>query len=87
MVRLYVHGEFASVVRPVRQLIAFRCVDLAAGEAESLVLEAPVERLYYALADGGRGIEPGEVTGRAGLASDALSCVVATSVDEAANRV
>jgi beta-xylosidase len=74
VVQLYARDEFASVVRPVRQLIAFTRVCLAAGETSRVVLEAPVERLHYTLTDGRRGIEPGDVTVLAGLAADSLSC-------------
>ncbi|MGW0578430.1 glycoside hydrolase family 3 N-terminal domain-containing protein [Streptomyces sp. NPDC002920] len=80
VVQLYARDEFASVVRPVRQLIAFSRVGLAAGESRSLVLEAPVERLHYTLTDGRRGIEPGDVTVLAGLAADALPCAATVTV-------
>ncbi|AEM84146.1 glycoside hydrolase family 3 N-terminal domain-containing protein [Streptomyces violaceusniger] len=80
VVQLYARDEFASVVRPVRQLIAFARVALAAGERRSIVLEAPVERLHYTLTDGRRGIEPGDVTVLAGLAADALSCAATITV-------
>jgi beta-glucosidase len=73
VVQLYARDEFATVVRPVRQLLAFSRVDLAAGESRDIVLEAPLERLHYTLTDGRRGIEPGDVTLLAGLASDALN--------------
>ncbi|MFJ5304480.1 glycoside hydrolase family 3 N-terminal domain-containing protein [Streptomyces sp. NPDC088350] len=81
VVQLYARDEFASVVRPVRQLIAFARVGLAAGESRSVVLEAPVERLHYTMADGRRGIEPGEVTVLAGLGSDALTRTGTVTVD------
>jgi beta-xylosidase len=80
VVQLYARDEFASVVRPVRQLIAFVRVGLAAGETRSLVLEAPLERLHYTLTDGRRGIEPGDVTVLAGLAADALPCAATVTV-------
>ncbi|KND39649.1 glycoside hydrolase family 3 N-terminal domain-containing protein [Streptomyces acidiscabies] len=78
--QLYARDEFASVVRPVRQLIAFQRVALNAGERKDLVLEAPIERLHYTLTDGSRGIEPGDVTVLAGLASDALPCAATVTV-------
>ncbi|MDW6057568.1 glycoside hydrolase family 3 N-terminal domain-containing protein [Streptomyces sp. FXJ1.4098] len=80
VVQLYARDEFASVVRPVRQLIAFTRVGLAAGETKSVVLEAPVERLHYTLTDGRRAIEPGEVTVLAGFAADALPCAATITV-------
>ncbi|MFJ3778969.1 glycoside hydrolase family 3 N-terminal domain-containing protein [Streptomyces sp. NPDC090075] len=81
VVQLYARDEFATVVRPVRQLIAFQRVALAAGESRELVLEAPVERLHYTLIDGSRGIEPGEITVLAGLDSDALAHTATITVD------
>ncbi|MFK0021179.1 glycoside hydrolase family 3 N-terminal domain-containing protein [Streptomyces sp. NPDC090798] len=80
VVQLYARDEFASVVRPVRQLIAFTRVGVAAGETRSVVLEAPIERLHYTLTDGRRGIEPGDVTVLAGLAADALPCAATVTV-------
>ncbi|MET9972809.1 glycoside hydrolase family 3 C-terminal domain-containing protein, partial [Streptomyces sp. NPDC006356] len=44
VVQLYARDEYASVVRPVRQLLQFRRVPLAAGASTELVLEAPVAR-------------------------------------------
>jgi beta-glucosidase len=81
VVQLYARDEFASVVRPVRQLIAFQRVALSAGERKDIVLEAPIERLHYTMTDGSRGIEPGEVIILAGLASDALPCAATITVD------
>ena len=36
VVQLYIHDRAASVTRPVRQLIAFRKVALAAGQSETV---------------------------------------------------
>jgi beta-xylosidase len=82
VVQLYARDEAASVVRPVRQLLQFARVALAAGETRHLTLEAPIERLYYTMADGRRGIEAGEVTVMAGLSSDDISCTATIVVDE-----
>jgi beta-glucosidase len=80
VVQCYARDEFASVVRPVRQLIAFARVGLAAGETGSVLLEAPVERLHHTLIDGHRGIEAGDVTVMAGFAADALPCTATITV-------
>ncbi|HSA48572.1 MAG TPA: glycoside hydrolase family 3 N-terminal domain-containing protein [Yinghuangia sp.] len=80
VVQLYARQEFASVVRPVRQLVQFRRVSLAAGQTRDIVLEAPVERLCHTLPDGRRGLEPGEVTLMAGLSSDDIRCTATVSV-------
>ncbi|MFJ3778967.1 glycoside hydrolase family 3 N-terminal domain-containing protein [Streptomyces sp. NPDC090075] len=82
VLQLYARDEFATVVRPVRRLIAFQRVAVAAGERADIVLEAPVERLHYTLSDGSRGIDPGDVTILAGFASDDLTCVATITVGD-----
>ncbi|HWU08903.1 MAG TPA: glycoside hydrolase family 3 N-terminal domain-containing protein [Streptomyces sp.] len=82
VVQLYARDEHASVVRPVRQLLDFRRLALAAGEAADLVLEAPVERLSYTMPDGRRGCEAGEVTLLTGLSSDDIRCAAAVLVPQ-----
>jgi beta-glucosidase len=80
VVQLYGRDEYASVVRPVRQLLDFRRLALSAGESAELVLQAPLERLAYTLPDGRRGCEAGEVTLMAGLSSDDIRCTTTVSV-------
>ncbi|CUU54874.1 beta-glucosidase [Parafrankia irregularis] len=70
VVQLYARDEAATVVRPVRRLIGFTRLTLAAGQRATVSLEAPVERLFYTQVDGTRGIEAGEVTLLAGFSSD-----------------
>jgi len=41
VVQLYIHDELASVVRPLRELKAFKRVSLAPGESRQIVLELP----------------------------------------------
>ncbi|MEV6712869.1 glycoside hydrolase family 3 N-terminal domain-containing protein [Lentzea sp. NPDC051208] len=69
VVQLYARDEAASIVRPVRQLLAFARIALAAGESAEITLDAPVERLFYTMLDGRRGVESGEVTVMAALSS------------------
>src|SRR5574342_1387396 len=45
--QLYVRDEVASVTRPVRELKAFRRVELAAGEARTIELAVPVRELAF----------------------------------------
>ncbi|HSA52804.1 MAG TPA: fibronectin type III-like domain-contianing protein [Yinghuangia sp.] len=80
VVQVYARDEAASVVRPVRQLIQFRRVALAADESQAVTLEAPIERLHYTMTDGRRGIEPGDVTVMAGTSSDDLPCTATITV-------
>ncbi|CAI7976524.1 beta-glucosidase [Frankia sp. Hr75.2] len=74
VVQLYARDEAATVVRPVRQLLGFTRLALAAGETRRVLLEAPVERLFYTMADGTRGLEAGDVTVLAALSSDDIHC-------------
>ncbi|MEX5632640.1 glycoside hydrolase family 3 C-terminal domain-containing protein [Parafrankia sp. FMc2] len=75
VVQLYARDKAAMVVRPVRQLIGFTRLTLAAGQRTTVSLEAPVERLFYTMVDGSRGIEAGEVTLLAGSSSDDIRAI------------
>ena len=88
VVQLYARDEHATVVRPVRQLIAFARVALAAGESRTLELAAPLERLHYTLPAGSRGIEPGEITVMAAFSSNEICCTttVTAPADRGASR-
>ncbi len=46
-VQLYTQDKFAKVVRPVRELKAFKKVAIKAGESVVVQLEVPAERLAY----------------------------------------
>ncbi|MET9830373.1 glycoside hydrolase family 3 N-terminal domain-containing protein [Streptomyces sp. NPDC006385] len=84
VLQMYARDEDASVVRPVRRLLAFARVPLAGGRSTSLLLEAPVERLFYTLPDGRRGLESGDVTIMGAFASDDIRCaatIVVTGTD------
>ncbi|MCK9902652.1 glycosyl hydrolase [Parafrankia colletiae] len=70
VVQLYARDKAAMVVRPVRQLIGFTRLTLVAGQRTTVSLDAPVERLFYTMVDGSRGVEAGEVTLLAGFSSD-----------------
>ena len=80
VVQLYARDEAATVVRPVRQLLEFARVSVAAGERAQVTLQAPIDRLHYTLADGRRGIEAGEVTVMAALSSDDAHCAATVTV-------
>lgn len=69
VVQLYVRDEAATVVRPVRQLVDFARVPLAAGSSEEIEFTVPMERLAYTWPDGRRGLEAGEVAILLGLSS------------------
>ncbi|MBE8519319.1 glycoside hydrolase family 3 C-terminal domain-containing protein [Amycolatopsis sp. H6(2020)] len=73
VVQVYARDEHGSVVRPVRQLLAFERVTVAAGGVADTVLEAPVDRLFYTADDGTRGIEAGDVTILVGTSSEQIA--------------
>ncbi|GAA4991009.1 glycoside hydrolase family 3 N-terminal domain-containing protein [Yinghuangia aomiensis] len=82
VLQLYARDEAATVVRPVRQLIQFRRVAAAAGQTQSVTLAAPIERLFYTLPDGRRGIEAGDITVMAGLSSHDIRCNATVTTPE-----
>lgn len=57
--QLYVHDRFASVVRPVRELKAFRRISLGPGESTRLEFELPTADLAFLDKEGRPLLEPG----------------------------
>ncbi len=57
-------------MRPLKQLIGFRKVDLAAGESARLTFEVHADRLSFTGADYRRIVEPGEVQLSVGRSSE-----------------
>jgi beta-xylosidase len=80
VVQLYARDEAASIVRPVRQLLDFARVAVPAGRTVHLAFDAPLERLFYTMIDGRRGIESGDVTIMGALASDDVHCATTVQV-------
>ncbi len=83
VVQLYARDEHGSVVRPVRQLVAFERASLEKGASTSVELTFPVERLYYSLPDGRRGVEAGEVALLVGRSSSDIAAQ--TTIEVAAS--
>ncbi|WP_125133293.1 glycoside hydrolase family 3 N-terminal domain-containing protein [Microbacterium sp. 10M-3C3] len=61
VVQLYAHDVVGSMTRPVAQLVAYRRVELAAGEAARVTFTVPASRLAFAGRDGRRIVEPGRI--------------------------
>jgi len=80
VVQLYARDEEASVVRPVRRLVAFERVGLDVGEERTIELSAPVARLAFTGLDGRRVVEAGLVTLSVGLASDDIRATAEVDV-------
>jgi beta-glucosidase len=60
VVQLYLHDEIASVVRPLRELKAFKRVTLNPGESREIVLELPYRSFGLWNRELEFGVEPGE---------------------------
>ncbi len=61
VVQLYLHDPVASVVRPVRRLIAYARVELAAGEAATVTFLVPADLASFTGREGRRIVEPGRL--------------------------
>ncbi len=60
VVQLYMRDRFSSTVRPVQELLAFKKIELAPGEAEIVRFEIDESMLALVRADGSVGSESGE---------------------------
>ncbi|SMH50244.1 beta-glucosidase [Rathayibacter oskolensis] len=61
VVQLYARDVYASVTRPVAQLLGYARVELAAGEEIEVRFDVPAARLAFTDRRGVRVVEPGEV--------------------------
>ncbi|MCB0886652.1 MAG: glycoside hydrolase family 3 C-terminal domain-containing protein [Propionibacteriaceae bacterium] len=70
VVQLYLEDPWAEVVRPLKQLVGFAKVDLAAGQSRRVTFELHADRFSFTGVDGRRIVEPGEVLLSAGHSSE-----------------
>jgi beta-xylosidase len=70
VVQLYLHDPVASVVRPVRQLIGFARVELAAGAAVRVSFTVHADRTSFTGRDLQRVVETGDVVLQLGASSE-----------------
>lgn len=61
VVQLYARDVFASVTRPVAQLLGYTRITLDAGQEAVVEFDVPTTRLAFTARDGRRIVEPGEV--------------------------
>ena len=61
LVQLYARDVFASVTRPVAQLLGYARVTLEPGEEAEVSFDVPTARLAFTGLDGVRIVEPGDV--------------------------
>ncbi|WP_284234502.1 fibronectin type III-like domain-contianing protein [Arenivirga flava] len=69
MGQVYLSDPVASVARPVRQLIGFGAIELAAGETATVEFDFHADLAAFTGRDGTRRVEPGLIELR--LAADA----------------
>lgn len=83
VVQLYLEDPWAEVVRPLKQLIGFVKVDLAAGQSARVHFDVHADRTSFTGLDYQRIVEPGEILLSAGSSSedrlDALSVEITGS--------
>ncbi|MFE9751168.1 fibronectin type III-like domain-contianing protein [Saccharothrix saharensis] len=72
VVQLYATDPVAQVTRPVRALLAFAAVDLAAGQHATVVFHVHAEHFAYTDLDGHLVVEPGAIVLAAGRSSEDL---------------
>ena len=71
-VQLYINDKYSSVATPIKQLKAFRKVDIKAGEKVTVTLQVPLEELSLVNERLHRVIEPGEFEIQVGSSSDRI---------------
>jgi beta-glucosidase len=70
VVQLYIHQEFASIPRPVKELKGYRRVRLAPGETKHIIFHLPVNQLAFYDLDLKLGVEPGNIRVMVGSSSE-----------------
>lgn len=61
VVQLYLHDPIATVVQPIRRLVAFARVSLEAGSSAKVAFTVPADLASFTGRDGTRIVEPGEL--------------------------
>lgn len=74
VVQLYLHDVLASVTRPVKQLVGFARVPLAAGAAADVTFHVHADRTAFTGRDLQRVVEPGDVEVLVGTSAEDLPC-------------
>ncbi len=73
VVQIYTRTDGASVTRPVKELRAFKRVELAPGETKTVVFTVPVAQMNYYNLDMRRVVEPAALTVMAGSSSQDIA--------------
>ncbi len=70
MVQLYIHDEFASIVRPIKELKGFELVNLKKGETKTVSFTLTYKELGFYDNEGNYLVEPGTFKIMVGGSSD-----------------
>ena len=81
VVQLYLSDPVASVVRPLKRLVGFTKVGLAAGESARVGFELHADRTSFTGHDLQRIVEPGEFRVRLGASSEDVTLVGSFRID------
>ncbi|ONI91099.1 hypothetical protein ALI22I_10055 [Saccharothrix sp. ALI-22-I] len=87
VVQLYGTDPVAQVARPVRALLSFAAVDLAAGERAIVVFRVHAEHFAYTGLDGHLVVEPGVIVLAAGRSSEDLPATAEVRLTGPARRL
>jgi beta-glucosidase len=87
VVQLYARDVFASVTRPVAQLVAFARVELEPGTSATVRFDVPTARLAFTGRAGERIVEPGTVELWVGPACDTRETQAQIEITGAVHRV
>ena len=80
VIQVYVRDVASSIITPVKQLKAFKKLEIKAGEKTTCRLEIPVTELYLTNDSGYRFFEPGEFDVMIGDASDNITDTISIAV-------
>lgn len=81
VVQLYLSDPVASVVRPLKRLVGFTKIDLAAGESARVTFHLHADRTSFMGHDLRRIVEPGEFVVRIGCSSEDVTLEGAFRID------
>jgi beta-xylosidase len=87
VVQLYLHDPVATVVRPMRRLIAYQRVELEAGETVTVSFRVPADLASFTGRDGERIVEPGRLDFEFGRSAGEIVLTRSAELTGAVRRV
>ncbi|MEJ2078138.1 MAG: glycoside hydrolase family 3 N-terminal domain-containing protein [Acidobacteriota bacterium] len=80
VVQLYIHDEYASIPRPVKELKGYRRIRLEVGEMKRITFHLPVDQLAFYDMDSNLVLEAGKIDVMLGSSSDDIRLCAALAV-------